>query len=193
MLRRLKQLFIPSPEATPAARPPITLVGDACPYCGLSLNPPPDRQWPCPNCGKMIRTWLDPETREKHLLTQTQHTRLRRQRTAARRSGSCAPTPGQDWTREQELAILHLKFNFKERGHPKIAALAKAIGRKEGAIWVRIGKFDFLDSEVDGGIPNPGQLTHEIWAEYERDPEQVLSEAYLAYLRLMAGVAAAGR
>ena len=83
MLDRLKRLFRSSSEVTPATRPPVTLVSTACPYCGLFLSPPPERQGECPNCGNMIRTWLDPETREKHLLTQTQHRRLRRERSVA--------------------------------------------------------------------------------------------------------------
>ena len=187
MLARLRHLFRSSPEAKPVTRPPVTLVSTGCPYCGLLLSPPPDRQGECPDCGKTIRTWLDPETREKHLLTQTQHTRLRRLRKAAHRSESFNPMPQQDWTREQQLAVLYLKFTCKDREHPKIAALSKAIGRKQGALKVIAGKFDFLDQEIDGGIPNPAQLTRKIWAEYESDPERVLSEAFLAYIRLVAG------
>ena len=187
MLARLRRLFRYSPEAKPASRPPVTLVSTDCPYCGLSLSPPPDRQGECPGCGKTIRTWLDLETREKHLLTQTQHARLRRLRKAAGRSGSSNPMPRQDWTHEEQLAVLYLKFTCKDWGHPKIAALSKAIDRKQGALKAIAGKFDFLDPEIDGGIPNPAQLTREIWAEYESDPERILSEAFLAYVRLVSG------
>ena len=187
MLERLRRLFRHSPEVKPTSRPPVTLVSTGCPYCGLFLSPPPDRQGECPECGKTIRTWLDLETGEKHLLTQTQHARLRRLRKAERRSGSPNPMPRQDWTREQQLAVLYLKLTCKDWGHPKIAVLSKAIGRKQGALKAIAGKFDFLDPEIDGGIPNPAQLTRDIWAEYENDPERVLSEAYLAYIRLVAG------
>ena len=187
MLASLKRLFRSSREAKPAARPPVTLVSTGCPYCGQSLYPPPDRQGECPGCSKTIRTWLDPRTGEKHLLTQTQHSRLRRLRKAALSSGSSSPKPGQDWTREQQLAVLYLKLTCKDWGHLKIAAVSKAIDRKPGALKVIAGKFDFLDPQTDGGIPNPAQLTREIWAEYESDPERVLSEAYLAYVRLVAG------
>lgn len=93
----------------------------------------------------------------------------------------------QDWTREQQLAVLYLKFTCKDWEHPKIAALSKAINRKQGALKVIAGKFDFLDPEIDGGIPNPAQLTRKIWTEYESDPERVLSEAFLAYIRLVSG------
>ena len=186
VLERLKQLFRPSPEAKLSGFPPVTLVSQDCPYCGLFLSRPPDRQRECPDCGKTIRTWLDPETREKHLLTQTQHARLRRLRRAARSSGSSNPTPRQDWTREQQLAVLYLKFTCKDWGDPKIAAFSKTIDRKQGALKALAGKFDFLDPEIEGGIPNPAQLTREIWAEYESAPERVLSEAYLAYIGLVA-------
>lgn len=81
MLGWLKRLFRPSP----GTRPPVTLVSRTCPYCGRFLSRPPNRQGKCPDCGKMIRTWLDPETREKYLLTQSQHRRLWRERTAAGR------------------------------------------------------------------------------------------------------------
>ena len=186
MLARLKRLFRPSTEAKRATRPPVSLVSTECPYCGLFLSPPPDRQGECPGCGRTIRIWLDPEIGEKHLLTQTQHKRLRRLRKVARSSGTSNPMPRQNWTREQQLAVLYLKITCKDWGHPNIAALSKAVGRKQGALKVIAGKFDFLDPEIDGGIPNPGQLTREIWADYESDPERVLPEAYLAYIRLVA-------
>ena len=194
MLERLRRLFrTPPPEAAPAARLPVTLVSGACPYCGVLLSPAPKRQAPCPDCGKTIRTWLDPETREKHLLTHGQHKRLRRLRAEALRSGTCGPTPGKDWTRDQQLAVLYLKFTYRDWGHPKIAAFAGATGRKPGALKALGRKFDFLDPEIDGGFPNPSRLTRDIWAEYENDPEGVMSEAYMAYVRLVAGVAAKAR
>jgi len=190
VLERLKQLFRPSPRAKLSALPPVTLVSQDCPYCGLFLSRPPDRQGECPDCGKTIRTWLDPETREKHLLTQGQHKRLRRLRAEALRSGTCGPTPGKDWTRDQQLAVLYLKFTYRDWGHPKIAAFAGAIGRKPGALKALGRKFDFLDPEIDGGVPNPSRLTRDIWAEYENAPEEVMSEGYMAYVKLVAGVAA---
>ena len=188
MLDRLKRLLRkPAPEAQPEYRPPVTLASASCPYCGLWLSRPPNRQGECPGCGKTIRTWLDPNSQEKHLLTQAQHTRLRRMRAAARRSGSCAPVPRQDWTREQQLAVLYLKLTCKDWNNSRVATLSKAMGRKPGALKAIAGKFDFLDPEADGGSPNPAQLTRSIWAEYESDPEEVLSKAHLAYVRLVAG------
>ena len=55
----------------------------------------------------------------------------------------------------------------------------------EAAIWMRKGNFDSLDTSVTGaGLRNTAQLTVDIWAEYERDPERVLAEALRAYLNL---------
>ena len=98
---------------------------------------------------------------------------------------SCGMRPRQSWTREQELAVLYLKFHFKERGHPKLAVLAKALNRSQGSLWVRIAKFDFLDPEIDGGQSGVARLTHEIWAEYEADLDGVLAAAERAYLKFV--------
>ena len=93
--------------------------------------------------------------------------------------------PRQSWTREQELAVLYLKFHFKERGHSKIAALAKALNRSQGSLWTRIASFDFLDPEIDGGLSSVAKLTHEIWGEYGADPDGVLAAAERAYLKFV--------
>ena len=54
-------------------RPPITLVSPTCPYCGVIQDPPPQRRKKCRDCGETIHTWTDQETREKVLLTASQH------------------------------------------------------------------------------------------------------------------------
>ena len=94
----------------------------------------------------------------------------------------------QKWTREQDLAGLYIKLEHKERltpTHSNVQMLAKAMKRTEAAIWMRKGNFDSLDTSVPGaGLRNTAQLTVDIWAEYERDPERVLAEALRAYLNL---------
>ena len=77
MLNRLKQMLKPHPEAS-KTRPPITVPCRACPHCRLFLINPKGLNFQCPNCWKTIRTWLNPDTRELHLLTPSQYKRLRR-------------------------------------------------------------------------------------------------------------------
>ena len=94
----------------------------------------------------------------------------------------------QRWTREQDLAVLYLKVEYHgqlKQGHPTVHALADAMDRTVASIWMRKGNFDSLDPSVLGvGLRNAAQLTVDIWAEYERNPERVLSEARRAYLPL---------
>ena len=95
----------------------------------------------------------------------------------------------QAWTREQDLAVLYLKVEYHgqlARGHTAVLALAEAMGRTVASIWMRKCNFDSLDTIVLGvGLRSAAKLTVDIWAEYQRDPEQVLSEAQRAYLNLV--------
>ncbi len=94
----------------------------------------------------------------------------------------------QRWTREQDLAVLYLKVECHgqlNQGHPTVHALADAMDRPVASIWMRKGNFDSLDPSVLGvGLRSAAKLTVDIWAEYERNPERVLSEARRAYLAL---------
>ena len=100
--------------------------------------------------------------------------------------------PRQYWTREQDLAVLYLKLEFKKqltRAHPAVGTLAKAMDRTQDSIWMRKGNFDSCDPAITGtgrkGLPKAAKLTRDIWAEYEADPDKVLSDARLAYVRLI--------
>lgn len=97
--------------------------------------------------------------------------------------------PQQSWIREQDLAVIYLKLEHKERltqTHPDVERLAKAMNRTEASIWMRKGNFDSLDPSVVGaGLSHPAKLTVSSWAEYERDPERVFAEARRAYLNLV--------
>ena len=95
----------------------------------------------------------------------------------------------QAWTREQDLAVLYLKVEYHGQlapGHTAVLALAGAMDRTVASIWMRKGNFDALDTAVLGaGLKSASKLTVDIWAEYQREPEQVLSEARRAYWDLV--------
>jgi hypothetical protein len=97
--------------------------------------------------------------------------------------------PRQRWTKEQDLAVLFLKVEYHRQlapGHPAVNALADAMNRTVASIWMRKGNFDSLDTAVPGvGLRSAAKLTVDIWAEYQQDPDQVLSEARRAYLNLV--------
>ena len=90
------------------------------------------------------------------------------------------------WTREQDLAVLYLKVEYYgqlSQSHPSVHALASAMNRTVASIWRRKGNFDSLDPSVFGvGLAKVAKLTVDIWTEYERNPERVLSVARRAYL-----------
>ena len=96
--------------------------------------------------------------------------------------------PHKRWTREQDLAVLYIKLEHKERltlTHPDVCMLAKAMKRTEAAMWMRKGNFDSLDTSVPGvGLRNTAQLTVDIWAEYEQNLDGIRAEARRAYLNL---------
>ena len=52
------------------------------------------------------------------------------------------------WTREQDLAVLHLKLRRARQSAPDILRLAEAMGRTQGTIWLRKCNFDYLDPSV---------------------------------------------
>ena len=97
--------------------------------------------------------------------------------------------PQQRWTREQDMAVLYLKLRFEgtlTQTHPEIARIANAMGRTEASVWMRKGNFDSLDPAMQGkGLSHPARLTVDIWAEYQGEPERVLTEARKAYMRLL--------
>ena len=92
----------------------------------------------------------------------------------------------QTWTRDQDLAVLYLKVEYGRQlsqRHPAVVALADAMNRTVASVWMRKGNFDSLDSSMGGlGLSNAAKMTVDIWDEYERNPERVLSEARRAYL-----------
>ena len=87
------------------------------------------------------------------------------------------------------MAILYLKVEYHGElapGHTAVVALAEAMGRTVTSIWMRKGNFDSLDTAVPVvGLRSAAKLTVDIWAEYQRDPDQILSEARRAYLNLV--------
>ena len=100
-------------------------------------------------------------------------------------------TPRQNWTREQELAVLYLKVEIGKSGltqkHPTIGNLAKAMGRTNNAIWMRKCNFDALDNSVLGvGLSKVSNTwTKPVWDEYQSNPDATLAKARKAYLKLV--------
>jgi hypothetical protein len=94
----------------------------------------------------------------------------------------------QRWTREQDLAVLFLRLEYKGRltqVHPAIEVLAKGMSRTNASIWMRKGNFDSLDLAVPGvGLPNVAKLTRCIWSEFQQDPERIVVEARKAHLHI---------
>ena len=78
MLGWLKRMFGRS-TAVHGGLPPIELVSPECPYCGVVQDPPPTRRKKCRDCGEVIHTRTDRETRKKYLLTQMESKRLARE------------------------------------------------------------------------------------------------------------------
>ena len=102
-------------------------------------------------------------------------------------------TPRQNWTREQELAVLYLKVEIGKSGltqkHPTIDNLAKAMGRTNNAIWMRKCNFDALDNSVPGvGLSKVSNTwTKPVWDEYQSNPDTTIAKARKAYLKLVNG------
>ena len=96
--------------------------------------------------------------------------------------------PLKRWTREQDLAVLYVKVEYRgllTSTHPAIGMLAKVMKRTAASVLMRKGNFDSLDPSVPGaGLNHAAKLTADIWAEYAREPERVYAEARRAYLNL---------
>ena len=95
----------------------------------------------------------------------------------------------QKWTREQDLAVLFLRLEYKGRltqAHLAIGVLAKGMSRTNASIWMRKGNFDSLDPAVPGvGLQNVAKLTRYIWTEYQQDPERIFAESRKAHLHIV--------
>ncbi len=95
----------------------------------------------------------------------------------------------QKWTREHDLAVLYLKVKYEgqlTKDHPDIKKLDKVMICSVDSILMRKRNFDSL-SVPGTALRNAAKLTIQIWAEYEKDPERVLTEARRAYLKLVGG------
>ena len=97
--------------------------------------------------------------------------------------------PRENWTREQDLAVLFLRISYGgalKLSHPAIGDLARAMNRSEASIWMRKGNFDSLDLSTAGkGLRNTAKLTRDIWDEYQEDPQRILAESRRAYQQLV--------
>ena len=93
---------------------------------------------------------------------------------------------GRQWTREEDLAVLYLRNRGMSLSDPAITELAEATERSEASIWMRKCNFDSLDPFVpESGLERVSELTRKVWAEYQHDPQRILSEARAAYRSLL--------
>ena len=93
-----------------------------------------------------------------------------------------------NWTREQDMAILHAKLTHGTafRGHPDLPKLAEAMNRSTDSLIMRKANFDALDPAVSSsGLSNAAALTKGIWAEYQRDRVGIADEARQAYQKIL--------
>ena len=96
--------------------------------------------------------------------------------------------PRNNWTYEQDLAVLYGKITHGRafNRHPDVQRLAEAMGRTHAALCMRKGNFDSLDPRVEGvGLSKAASLTHRVWEDYMRNPDEVMVKARAAYTRLL--------
>ena len=95
-------------------------------------------------------------------------------------------TRGSRWTRKELLAVLHFYIKHREelvtpQNHPLTEKLAKAMGRTNASIAMRIANYRSEDPAYPGrGLEGGGPYV-EIWREYEGVPDRLLAEARQAY------------
>ena len=105
---------------------------------------------------------------------------------------SAKGTRGSRWTRKELLAVLYFYVKRKEelatpRSRPSTRTLARAIGRTNASISMRIANCRSGDPARPGrGLEGGGPYIR-IWREYESDPDRLLAEARRAYLELIPG------
>ena len=105
---------------------------------------------------------------------------------------SAKGTRGSRWTRKELLAVLYFYVKRKEelatpQSRPSTRTLARAIGRTNASISMRIANYRSEDPACPGhGLEGDGPSI-EIWREYESAPDRLLAEARRAYQELIPG------
>ncbi|MCY4654669.1 MAG: hypothetical protein OXC95_16075 [Dehalococcoidia bacterium] len=90
------------------------------------------------------------------------------------------------WTREQDIAVFHLRSEGVRIRDAAITELARVMNRSEASIWMRKCNFDSLDTSMPGvGLSKAAKLTKSIWTEYQQDPDRLLDEARDAFQGLL--------
>jgi putative restriction endonuclease len=90
-----------------------------------------------------------------------------------------------NWTREEHTLAFNLycqiPFGTIHEGNPRIQALAKLIGRKVGAVSLKLGNFARLDPSLQKrgirGMPHGAKGEAEIWNEFAKSPEALALES----------------
>jgi len=92
------------------------------------------------------------------------------------------------WTREELLLALELywrtPFGRQHSSHPPIVALAEKIGRKPGAVAMKLSNFTSLDPAEQGrvkGLKGASKLDKEIWNEFHSFPLELVDEMETVY------------
>jgi len=101
-------------------------------------------------------------------------------------------TSRRHWTREETLLAFRLycrlPFGRLHKTNPEIIALARLLDRTPSAVGMKACNFASLDPHHRqrgvGGLGNSSALDHEVWTEFQTDPEAVAAEAEAAAERL---------
>ena len=96
---------------------------------------------------------------------------------------------GARWTRQEDLAALHLKLKGVKRDAPEVQDLANRIERSADAVWVRVQHYRHLDRrDPSGGLSHVIEQQRRIWQKYEADPSKVMAEANIAFDLVYMGI-----
>jgi putative restriction endonuclease len=89
------------------------------------------------------------------------------------------------WTREEHLLVFNLycqiPFGTIHERNPKVIALAKILGRKVGAVSLKLANFARLDPTITStgrkGMSHGAKGEEEVWREFEQNPEALAFES----------------
>ena len=89
------------------------------------------------------------------------------------------------WKREEHLLVFNLycqiPFGAIHERNPKVIALAKVLGRKVGAVSLKLANFARLDPTITStgrkGMSHGAKGEEEVWKEFANDPEALAFES----------------
>ena len=138
----LKRMFgASSPTRGRGRLPPIELVSAACPYCGVVQEPPPTRRKKCLDCGEVIYTRTDQETRKKYLLTEAESKRQEQEQRDVR---------FRELSREVQRAMQAGDWQALRLAYQGQAAILFAEGRPHRHVSVEAAKASLMSMKAAG-------------------------------------------